>query len=240
MLKRDSLILIVAVASGLFSFILIVNYLKSSSAVKTQFVIASRSIAKGQVINTEDVLLSGAMQSKTPNLLYLQVEDVIGGITNEDIAKSSLIYRSQILAPSVPAPLKKQVSLPIPEGMSALTLASGQIDVLPEDMEAGKYADILGVVSEAGDSRDIQPIVRGVQVLSINRAESSEVKAITIAVTPYGAIVVSKAMTRGKLGLVLRPDGAESGAYHPGVVGSIEIIRGVQKEKSVKSRMEKE
>ncbi len=235
MLKRDVVILIVAAVSGLFSFMLVANYLKSSSGKQLQFVEAVRPIMKGESIVKESVSLSKPMKQKTPETLYMHTEDVVGNVASEDIPKDNLITRAQVSppAPAEPAAKKKEF-LPIPAGMSAITLAARQVDSMPESIGTGSYMDILGTVTNLEGARNILTIVRGAQVLSVERAEDGEIKSISAAVTSHGAVAVSKALANGKLNLVLRSYGADKGSYNGPEIESIEIIRGIEKSKSVR------
>ena len=238
MQKRDSLVLIVAAVTGLFSFILIANYLKSTAGNKLQFVVVARPIAKGQSIVQEDVYLSKPMQNKTPEALYMHAEDVIGNIASQDMAKDSLVYRTQILPPET-APSKKTEALPIPPGMSSMTLSASQIDGIPENIETGSYVDILGTITNPEGATNIQPVARGAQILSVQRANDSEVKSITIAVTSNGAIAVSKAMAHNPLGIVLRSGALGKGDNRSLELESIEIIRGIEKVRTAKVKQDR-
>lgn len=237
MLKRDTIVLVVAAVSGLISFMLVANYLKSSSGIKLQFVMAVNSIPQGMTIAKEDLVLSSPIKKESPEMLYISIEDVAGNIAKEDIPKESVIHRSQVMPQpvAVVSVRKKMESLPIPAGMSAMTLAIRQIDSVPEGIRVGSFVDILGTVVNFEGVRNVAPIVRGAQVLSMELGENDEISSISVAVTSNGALAVSKAIPNNKLNLVLRSGGGEKGSYNA-EAESIEIIRGIEKSKSASSK----
>ena len=236
MLKRDSLILIIAAVSGLFSFILIVNYLKSSSGSKSQFVIASRVISKGQVIQNQDVALSKPIEQKNPSLYFLQLEDAIGNVAYSDIAQGSMFQRTQVgpAREEEASPAQEPVSLALPKGMRALTVAPKDVDNLPQTLSAGVRIDILGIAPNYEGIKELQMIVRAAQVIAVDRAGGSDIRSMTIALSPLGAIVVTKAMTQGKISLIVRSDDLDEDVVQTTLMGYTEIIRGVEKERASK------
>ena len=136
--------------------------------------------------------------------------------------------------PSIPAasPKEQPTSIPIPNGMSALGLSSSEIENIPDTLNAGNYVDILGIAPNYADKMELQTLIRGAQVIKVDaRKEEPGVQSITVALTPVGAEVVSKALTQGKIRLTLRPDNEEKGVLQTGAPGFIEVIRGVEKEK---------
>ena len=135
-----------------------------------------------------------------------------------------------------PAAEKKALtSLPIPEGMIALTLSPGEIENIPDLLKVGSHVDVLGIAPNYKGENELQTIVRSAQVLSIDKDAKAQIRALSIALTSGGAEVVSKASDEEKLRLVLRPDSGEKGVFQFKGVGFTEIIRGVKKEKSMRT-----
>lgn len=135
-------------------------------------------------------------------------------------------------APSARAVKAHGGDIPIPAGMRALTLSAKEIENLPSSAMTGSFVDILGMAPNYSGKMELQTIVRGAEVISMDKEEAASRK-LTLAVTPVGAEVVTKALAQGKISLVLRPDGADRGVLQVNSVGFVEVIRGVQKEKNV-------
>lgn len=234
MLKRDMIIMTMAVGSGLVAFVLIANFLNKSATPKQTFVVAARNIPAGQIIAEEDLTMSQPMQSKVSNDLFTQAQDALGNQAVDQISSGSLVYRSKVNRAYTQTQTDAgPQSLPIPPGMRAMTIAAGEFDGMPERLGVGAYLDILGMAPNYEGVKELQTIIRAAQILSLEKTADSQMRSITIAVSPLGAIVITKAMENGKLHLVVRPDGGKLGVAQ-GSVGFTEIIRGVEKEKSTK------
>ncbi|GEM_PF-6827481 len=124
--------------------------------------------------------------------------------------------------------------LPIPSGMSALTLYSKDVENMPNALGIGSYVDVLGMMPNYEDKMELQTIVRSAQVVNLDKKEGvSGIDSITIVSTPAGAEVATKAMAQGKIHLIHRPDGAGKGSFQFNGIGVTEVIRGVEKDKSV-------
>lgn len=170
MQKRDTSILIIAIACGFLSFILVLNILRNSAATQ-----------------------------KMPAL----------HLGNQPI------------------------SLAIPSSMRALTLSPKEVENIPAPLPVGGYVDILGIAPNFAEKMELQTIVRSAQIINIEKEDKGEVKSLTLAVSPVGAEVVTKARGEGKIHLVLRPEGGEKDVLQLGGMGVVEVIRGVQKQKSM-------
>ena len=232
--KRDVLIIIIAIVSGAFAFLLILGVMNGSSNSKMQFVVASQAIAKGQVIQINDLVLSRPMVQKNASSLFLKTQDVVGNTALEAIPKDALIDRSQVTPVRQEAPVVEQeLSLPLLEGKRALTLTSKEVENVPDVLKAGNRVDIMGVAANYEGSREMQTIVSGVLVLSVEKKDGSEIKSFTVAMSPQAAVAVAKIMTNSKLTLAFRPDTGSEIVEELTMVGYTQIIRGVDKEKNV-------
>lgn len=239
MLKKDGLIIAVAVISGFLAFILIVNFLQKSSVQKFRFVVALKDIKQGEKIDNDSVGLTDPMPNKNYSQFFLQVEDVLRDTAIQDIKKGSLVSRSSVSVEREASPKVEEVkSLPIPPGMRAMTLSSRDIERFPDGMKVGSYVDLLGLSLNSEGARDLQNLVKGAQVVSLGKDSDGEIGSFTLALSATGAIIVSKALTQGKLSIFIRPDGSEQGEYQSGL-GYVEIIRGIDKEKSIKGSKNK-
>ena len=171
MIKRDTVVLVVAVVCGLLAFVMVMNLTKKS----------------GHFAGVPTALKSGG-----------------------------------------PA------SLPIPAGMSALTLSDKNVENFPDLLEVGGFVDILGTVPDYQGKMELQAIIRSAQVITLDRTKEDQlIRSINVALTPAGAEVVSKAMANGKIRLILRPEQAEKSVVSLGA-GVTEVIRGVEKDKNAR------
>ncbi len=121
----------------------------------------------------------------------------------------------------------------IPAGMRALAVSGSDFENIPGLVEQGAYVDILGMAPDYAGKLELQTIVQSAQVIKIDRPADNQVKAITLALSPAGATIVSKAVSKGKLHLLVRPDGGEKEVFKSDEVGATEVIRGVKKTKNI-------
>ena len=229
-MKKEYVVVLIAVGSGLLAAILVFNFLKSASQVENRFVIARSAIPKGQIIHEEDVGLSQIMKKSDTKNLFLETQDVVGQKALHDIAAGNLIYRSKITRQSSEpgaAPPQKQ-ALPIPKEMRALTIARKDITSAPDFLDIGSFVDIIGPVAGPSGQSEMRTIVTSRQVISVNPLNGPQIESITVAVMPDEAEAVLEAASINRLQLLVR-EGQEQRMFEP-VPGSVEIIRGIQKE----------
>ena len=138
-------------------------------------------------------------------------------------------------------PRRHSNSISIPKGMRGVTLSVNDIENIPNLLNTGGYIDVLGMAPNYIGKMELQTIARNTLVVSIDKpagdkekAAPQEIKSITLALSPIAAEVVSKAMTAGKIHLIVRSEGAESESLQLDMVGITEVIRGVSKEKSMR------
>ncbi|OIO37889.1 MAG: Flp pilus assembly protein CpaB [Candidatus Omnitrophica bacterium CG1_02_46_14] len=234
MIKRDVLILIIAVASGVFAFVLILSSMRGSSGGNLEFVTASQTIAKGQTIQMNNLTLSKPRAQKNANSLFLQLQDVAGTVALDAIPQGALISRSQIIMParSAISPGEPESVLPLPQRKRALTLSPNEVENIPGALRAGSRVDIMGMTANYEGSKEMQTIVRGVQIIALERSGRSEIRSITAAMSPLAAVMVARATANGKLNLALRPESEGEIPEELAMIGYTEIIRGIEKEKN--------
>jgi hypothetical protein len=129
---------------------------------------------------------------------------------------------------------KGKDSLPIPQGMSALSLTPNELENIPDFIKVGLYVDLLGIAPNYSGKLELQTIVRSAQVLSVKKGEKGSTQSITVALSPVAVEVVSKAIAEGKIRIIPRPDAGERAVLRMGDPGVTEVIRGVTKQKSVR------
>jgi Flp pilus assembly protein CpaB len=237
MQRRDLLTLLIAAGAALIAFVLVMNVLNKPKAVEGQrFVYAAQPIEKGEDVKADMVGMSKPLTGQDAAQYFLQLQDVAGTRALEPITAGTLIARSQV----GPAPDERQMALELmPAGMNAMNVPTNSIESLPDLAGVGSYVDVLGRVSVAGGNADLRAVYRAAKIVAIKKKELSSDGYLTLAVTSDGASVISRALSQGKVGLVLRTDeepvpGVAEDLSEPAAARfeSIEIIRGVVKEQS--------
>ncbi len=229
-MKKEHFVFLDAIGSGLMATILVFNFLKSAHQVQGRFVIAHTAILKGQVVQEQDVGLSKILKTSDTKNLFVEVSDVVGQKALHDIATGSLIYRSKVARENTqPGPQKK--ALPIPKDMRSLTLSRDDITNVPDLLDIGSYVDIIGQTTGVNGEKEMRTIVSSRQVISVSPLDGSPIESITVAVMPNEAESALEAASLKRLQLLVRQDRAadQQRMFEPSA-GSIEIIRGVQKE----------
>ncbi|MBI4358038.1 MAG: flagella basal body P-ring formation protein FlgA [Candidatus Omnitrophica bacterium] len=221
------MIILIAVGSGLLATILVFNFLQSARVVVGRFILARTDIAKGQVIQESDIGFSKSVKRSDAKKLFFEMEDVVGQTARRDIASGDFIQRSHITRQKSEASQKKP--LPIPPGMRALTVSRKDIVNVPDLLDIGSYVDIIGAKIGDTQSQEMRTIVVSRQVISVSPLDGSPIASITIAVMPDEAEVAVAAASLKPLQLLVRENRAEQRPFEASA-GTIEVIRGVQKE----------
>lgn len=241
MQRKDVLTLVIAIGSGFFAFVLVMNVMNKPARIGERFVAAARDITKDEVLDENAVVMSELMTGKERTTLFLQVPDVISMKVLEAVKQGELILRSKV-KPYIRDEVAEALA-ELPEGMRAMTISAASVDPMPELLRVGSFVDILGKVQIPGRPTEARMLYRSAKVISVKKSEAeSEFLTITAALDSRGAEVVSKALLQGKLGLIVR--GGEGTGADTGVVEgleeapnkpvleeaiSMEIIRGVDK-----------
>lgn len=191
-------------------------------------------IPQGKMVTSNDVVLSQPLKNADAKNLFLQMDDVIGRETLEEIPRDVLINRSKIKLKEEPPPIEDSTlkALPIPAGMRALTIGAGDIVGMPDILEIGNYVDVLGTVIGSNGLKELKTLLYGVQVISMEGGEESPIHSITLAVNPGETAVLVESMSQGKIRIIVRPDQGERYLYQS-EVGSMEIIRGTAREQRI-------
>ena len=240
-MKRDTLILGIALGCGIVAFGLIFNYLKEASQPKNQFAMAKQAIAKGKVISVEDIVLSPPLKNIPVADYFTQMHEVLDMETQENIPKGRMIKRSSVKEPpplpaASPSPKveveEKEVILPVPPSMRALTLSQAELENVPPILKAGAYVDILGSVIINNDEKEVRTLLSSVQVLSVQKNERKQIENVALALLPRQVETLLNASKSGRMRLVISQKPATDGPNEWNM-GSIEVIRGVQRERKV-------
>ncbi len=239
-MKRDTLVLLVALVCGALAFSLIFNFLKQASKPKNQFVMAKEALTKGVILTADNLTLSQPLQNISSANYYTQIYEVLNMELQEDVPTGKLISRD-IVKPVekkpeiVASPVDNTpVSLPVPPGMRALTLELQEVESIPIILKAGNYVDVLGYIPTGINNaqREIRTLLHGAQVLSTGKNEKQEIQSVTLAISPTYVEMLLNASKLGKVRLIVtNQPGGDASAWS--TVGSIEIIRGIQRERKV-------
>ena len=232
-MKKEYVVLMTAIGSGVVATILMFNFLQSSQQAQGRFVITHTAISKGQSIQEQDVGLSTVLKRSDARNLFPDIQDVVGQKALQDIPSNSLITRSKITRRNVEAGSPPKKSLPIPKGMRALTISRDDITNVPDLLDIGSYVDIIGSTTGLDSHEEMRTIVVSKQVISVSPLDGSRITSITIAVMPSEAEMVLQAASLKRLQLVVREEQAtEQWNFESPASGSVEIIRGVEKERT--------
>ena len=209
--------------------ILVFNFLKSAHQIQGRFVIVRSAILKGQVIQEQDAELSNVLKKSNTKNLFIEIQDVVGQKTLQNIPAGGLIYRSKVTRQGMKPQAAQKKALPIPKGMRALTISRNDITNVPDLLDIGSYVDIIGQMIGINGEKEMRTIVGSRQVISVSPLDGSPIESITVAVTPTEAETALEAASLKRLQLLVRQDQGEQWTFEAST-GSIEVIRGVQKE----------
>ncbi len=247
MRRQDLVILVIAIVSALLAFVLIANYLKKAASPKLQVIVAAQLINRGHIIVPQDLALSKPMENLNANDFFLQAADLLGMEALSAMTPGEPIYRSKVKYTQRNEAAKADPTFPIGEGLRALTLRAEEVDNLPDYFKSGSYVDILGNITNNDNQVELQTIIRGAQVISVSRMmellakdknlrlEDLPIRSFTLALDPMGIEVVTKAMQKGKIRVIVRPDNQQNEVLKVEGVQYTEIIRGIEKEKVMRN-----
>ena len=150
--------------------------------------------------------------------------------------KASLKSPTPNIIRTTPESAPQLVAMAIPQGMRALTLAKEKVDNLPETLKVGDYIDIIGSAPtyEGSHEKELQTIVRAAQVIAVDKSDESSIRSFVAAVSPVGAVLVSRAMADQKISVAIRTGSENNGVLQSAPIGFTEVIKGVNKETSMK------
>ncbi len=239
-MKRETMILFVAIISGIAAFGLIFNFLKEASKPATSFVLTSAEIKKGQILQEKDLTMSPLIKNLPPKTYYDEIDDVVGKEAISDIPQGKLVPRSKVKTveaapPPPPLPVPEPTAIEIPNAMRALTLTSEELENIPPFLKPGDYVDILANVVFDGARKEkeqqIRTIMNSILVVAVGKSEKGSVESVTIALMPAQVESLLTVSKLGRMRLVIssKPSGQSTWSS----TGTIEVIRGIQREKAI-------
>lgn len=250
-MKREVVLLIVAIVAGFFAFSLVMKTMNRAPqqiyTEKVQCVIAQLQIPKGQTLTEKDLAYGEPVAKKDAGDLsdfFLQTQDAVGFIAQKDFVTGEKVLRSRV-SKEDSSPSDRQETLPIPEGMQALTVPAISIQNLPEFISPGKYVDVMGYQKvRDSEKKEIVNIVTSAQVISLEKTDGgpenararagkqNAVESVTLALTPDETKAFLRALDDGPVRLLLRSSKGIKPGYQA-AYGTVEIIRGVEHVESV-------
>jgi pilus assembly protein CpaB len=214
--KRLIIALTGAVLCGLVGVMLVTRYLSNVQAFTKDLgnvVVAKQEIPLGEKITAEYLALAPIPNGSLPEGVFRKMEDVVGRVAITPIGVRETITTMKL----APAGTGGGLSAVIPEGYRAMTVKVDDVVGVSGFIMPGSFVDIVAIVtplSQAGvTSGPISKIVlQNIKVLASgakidspeNQRTPSEVKAVTVQVTPEQAEKLVLAANQGRLQLVMR------------------------------------
>ncbi len=215
--KRLIIALTGAVLCGLVGVMLVTRYLSNVQAFTKDLgnvVVAKQEIPLGEKITVEHLALAPIPNGSLPEGVFRKMDDVVGRVAITPIGVRETITNMKL----APAGTGGGLSAVIPEGYRAMTVKVDDVVGVSGFIMPGSFVDIVAVVTPlsqvgAANGGPISKIVlQNIKVLASgakidspeNQRTPSEVKAVTVQVTPEQAEKLVLAANQGRLQLVMR------------------------------------
>ena len=215
--KRLIIALTGAVICGLVGVMLVTRYLSNVQAFTKDLgnvVVAKSEIPLGEKITAEQLALAPIPNGSLPEGIFRKMDDVVGRVAITPIGMRETITNMKL----APAGSGGGLSAVIPEGYRAMTIKVDDVVGVSGFIMPGSFVDIVATVTPvaqtAGASagpiskivlQNIKVLASGAKIDSPeNQRTPSEVKAVTVQVTPEQAEKLVLAANEGKLQLVMR------------------------------------
>lgn len=215
--KRLILALTGAALCGLLGVMLITRYLSSVQAFTKDLgnvVVAKTEIQLGEKITAEHLAFASIPNGSAPEGAFRKLDQVVGRVAITPIGVRETITNLKLAPEGVGAGL----SAVIPEGYRAMTVKVDDVVGVSGFVMPGSFVDVVaivlptaqqGVTSQGPISKivlqNIKVLASGAKLDSPeNHREPSQVKAVTLQVTPEQAEKLVLATNGGRLQLVMR------------------------------------
>src|SRR5712691_16484 len=214
--KRLILALAGAVVCGLLGVMLVTRYLSSVQAFTKDLgnvVVAKTEIPLGEKITADQLGLAPIPNGSLPEGAFRKMDEVVGRVAITPIGVRETITNMKLAPSGVGAGL----SAVIPEGYRAMTVKVDDVVGVSGFIMPGSFVDVVAIItplSQAGATngpiskivlQNIKVLASGAKIDSPeNQRQPSEVKAVTLQVTPEQAEKLVLAANEGKLQLVMR------------------------------------
>src|SRR5882724_5471270 len=214
--KRLILALTVAVLCGLVGVMLVTRYLASVQEYTRDLnnvVVAKSEIPLGAKITAEQLALTPIPNGSAPEGAFRKVEEVVGRVAITPIGVRESITNLKLAPEGIGAGL----SAVIPEGYRAMTVKVDDVVGVSGFIMPGSFVDVVAIITplaQAGATngpiskivlQNIKVLASGAKIDSPdNQRQPTEVKAVTLQVTPEQAEKLVLAANEGRLQLVMR------------------------------------
>jgi pilus assembly protein CpaB len=215
--KRLILALAGAVVCGLLGVLAVTRYLSSVEAFTKDLgnvVVAKQEIPLGTKITADQLTLASIPNGSAPDGVFRKIDQVVGRVAIQAIGVRETITTMKL----APEGTGGGLSAVIPEGYRAITVKVDDVVGISGFVMPGSYVDVVavitptareGVQSEGPISKivlqRIKVLASGPKIDSPeNQREPTNVKAVTLMVTPEEAEKLVLAANEGKLQLVMR------------------------------------
>jgi pilus assembly protein CpaB len=215
--KRLIIALTGAVVCGLLGVMLITRYLSSVQAFTKDLgnvVVAKTEIQLGEKITAEHLAFASIPNGSAPEGAFRKLDQVVGRVAITPIGVRETITNLKLAPEGVGAGL----SAVIPEGYRAMTVKVDDVVGVSGFVMPGSFVDVVAIVLPPAQSgvtsqgpiskivlQNIKVLASGAKLDSPdNQREPSQVKAVTLQVTPEQAEKLVLATNGGRLQLVMR------------------------------------
>ncbi|HJX91172.1 MAG TPA: Flp pilus assembly protein CpaB [Pyrinomonadaceae bacterium] len=214
--KRLILALTGAVLCGVLGVTLVTRYIASAQQFTKDLnnvVVAKTEIPLGAKIVAEQLSFAPIPNGSTPEGVFRKMEEVVGRVAVTPIGVREPITNMKLAPEGVGAGL----TAVIPEGYRAMTVKVDDVVGVSGFVMPGSYVDVVAVIlpvaqgAAAGGPiskivlQNIKVLASGAKIDSpSDQRQPSDVKAVTLQVTPQQAEKLVLATNEGKLQLVMR------------------------------------
>lgn len=180
---------------------------------RANVVVATLEIPLGERITAEQLTLASIPNASAPEGVFRRMDDVVGRVAITPIGVRETITNMKL----APAGIGGGLSATIPEGYRAMTVKVDYVVGVSGFIMPGSFVDIVVLItppSQAGAmngpistivGQNIKVLASGARIESSeNQRQPSELKAVTLQVTPEQAEKLILAANKGKLQLVAR------------------------------------
>lgn len=227
--KRLILALCGAVICGLLAVMLVTRYVANVQTFKKELnnvVVAKMEIPLGAKITVEQLSFAPIPNASAPEGAFRKLEEVVGRVALVPIGVREPITNLKLAPEGVGAGL----SAVIPEGYRAMTVKVDDVVGVNGFVMPGSYVDVVAVIVPVTqtDKSTTGPIsktvLQNIKVLASgpkidspqDQRQPSEVKAVTLQVTPTEAERLVLAANEGKLQLIMRNYTDQEDSQTPG------------------------
>jgi pilus assembly protein CpaB len=178
-----------------------------------RMVVANQEIPLGAKITVEQLALTSIPNGSAPEGAFRKVEEVVGRVAITPIGVRESITNLKLAPERIGAGL----SAVIPEGYRAMTVKVDDVVGVSGFVMPGSYVDVIAVIVPVNQTTAAQGpiskiVLQNIKVLASgakldspeNQRVPSDVKAVTLQVTPEQAEKLVLAANEGKLQLVMR------------------------------------